>query len=114
MRSLYRALILAAVVWAIAFAGQAAVAQNSVIEGYPVIESFSPQAWERSSRAAPKDMEWWQDAKFGVLIQWGPVVLTGERGLLVARREPRARGRELSECRNPARNRPHPRQRGIR
>ncbi len=78
MRSLYRVLILAAVVWAIAFAGQAAVAQNSVMEGYPIIESFTPQAWEKSSRATPKDMEWWQDAKFGALIQWGPVVLTGK------------------------------------
>ena len=78
MRSFYRALILAIVVWELMLAGQAAFAQNSVFEGYPVIESFSPQAWEKSSRAAPKDLEWWQDAKFGLLIQWGPVVLTGK------------------------------------
>jgi alpha-L-fucosidase len=78
MRPLYRVPILRVVVWGLMVAGQAAFGQTSVIEGYPVIESFSPAAWERSSRAAPRDMEWWQDAKFGLLIQWGPVVLTGK------------------------------------
>ena len=78
MRPLLRALIFAAVVWEPVLAGGGAFGQTSVIEGYPVIESFSPQAWEKSSRALPKDIEWWQDAKFGVLIQWGPVVLTGK------------------------------------
>ena len=72
MRPWYRALILGAVVSEVVFAGQVAFAQNSIMEGYPVIESFTPQAREKSSRATPKDMEWWQDAKFGALIQWGP------------------------------------------
>ena len=78
MRSFYCALILAIGSWELMLGGQAAFAQNSVIEAYPVIESFSPQAWEKSSRAAPQDLEWWQDAKFGLLIQWGPVVFTGK------------------------------------
>jgi len=78
MRPLGRALIFAAVVWELVSGSRAAFGQTSVNEGYPVIESFSPQAWEKSSQALPKDIEWWQDAKFGVLIQWGPVVLTGK------------------------------------
>ena len=78
MRPLRRALILAAVVPGLWLAGEVAFGQTSVIEAYPIKESFSPQTWEKSSRAMPKDIEWWQDAKFGALIQWGPVVLTGK------------------------------------
>jgi alpha-L-fucosidase len=78
MLSLCRALIFATAVWPIVLAGEVAFAQTSVIEDYPFVESFAKDAWEKSSRAAAKDMAWWQDAKFGVLIQWGPVVLTGK------------------------------------
>lgn len=102
MRPLYRALILAVVVWELILAGEAAFGQTSVIEGYPVIESFSPEAWEKSSRAAPKDMEWWQDAKFGLLIQWGPVVLTGKEvswshGGVAGRREDLRMGKSFEK-----------------
>jgi alpha-L-fucosidase len=75
---LSRALVMAVALGQFVPAGKGAFAQTSVKEAYPVIESFSPGVWEKSSRAGPKDIEWWQDAKLGLLIQWGPVVLTGK------------------------------------
>ena len=82
MRPLYRILIFAAIAWAVALLGETAVAQTSIREhdliGWAETEFYKDSEWERSSRAAPKDLEWWQDAKFGLLIQWGPSTLTGE------------------------------------
>ena len=78
MRSMNRGAVLAAAVWTAALAVRTAWAQNSVIKSYPPTEFFTQEEWQKSSRAAPEDMAWWQDAKFGLLIQWGPVVLTGK------------------------------------
>ena len=82
MRPLYRTLIFAAIAWAVALPGERAVAQTSIREhdqiGWAETEFYKDAEWERSSRAAPKDLQWWQDAKFGLLIQWGPSTLTGE------------------------------------
>ena len=82
MRSLYLTLMVVVVAWAIVLPGEFAFAQTSIREHDPIgwaeTEFYKDAEWEKSSRAAAEELKWWEDAKFGLLIQWGPSTLTGE------------------------------------